>query len=679
MSAVRRPAGRVHREPGWEQEAMTRDEGLAVGREAFERRSWHEAVEVLAKADDQEPRGPADLMLLAESAWWIGRPEDATEALERAFSGYADAGESVEAALVAVQLSYLAFRRMAVPVAVGWVTQIEQLIAGEPESEAHAWLKMLNAAAALFIRQDMDEAIRLGDEAIEISQRQGSVDARAIAQSNKAQALISRGDWEEGLALIDESTAAAVSGVLDLRIASDVYCNTIAACRNTADFGRAGEWTEEADRWMRRHSLGGYPGVCRVHRAELKRMRGAWSEAEQEARLACEELERFRILDPVGLGHYEIGEVRLRMGDLDAAEESFGRAYEWGRSGQPGLALVMLARGDVDGAAEAITRAVQSRSGGDDTDKQRLVARIRLLPALAKIAVAGNDLETANAAVDEMELAASRFDRPAFEAAALTARGAVHLLEGTPAEAADALDRAWRLWREIEFPYESAEARALLGRAHGAAGDPTSAHMDLQAARTAFERLGAARDVDALNDLLGDDGGAGRDGRRVTRTFMFTDIVTSTDLVELIGDGAWEDLLHWHDKMLRSAFTEHRGDVVSGTGDGFFVAFDTAGDAVECAVAIQRRLAAHRREHGFAPFVRIGFHTAEATPQGRDYVGRGVHVAARVGALGERDDIVMSVSARDAAGVLRFPVSEGREVTLKGVTEPVEVFTIDWR
>ena len=98
---------------------------------------------------------------------------------------------------------------------------------------------------------------------------------------------------------------------------------------------------------------------------------------------------------------------------------------------------------------------------------------------------------------------------------------------------------------------------------------------------------------------------------------MFTDIVTSTDLVGLIGDDAWGELLRWHDRELRSAFANHRGEEVNHTGDGFFVAFERASDGIECAVDIQRRLARHRREHGFAPRVRIGLHTAEATREGR--------------------------------------------------------------
>jgi class 3 adenylate cyclase len=165
----------------------------------------------------------------------------------------------------------------------------------------------------------------------------------------------------------------------------------------------------------------------------------------------------------------------------------------------------------------------------------------------------------------------------------------------------------------------------------------------------------------------------------VTKTFMFTDIVTSTDLVGLIGDDAWGELLHWHDRELRSAIANHRGEEVKQTGDGFFVAFDRASDGLDCAVDIQRRLARHRHEHGFAPRVRLGIHTTEASRQGGDYRGRGVHVAARICAAAGSDEILVSGVSLDKMPATRFGLSDPRELVLKGVDEPVEVRSVNWR
>src|SRR5918996_5308974 len=154
--------------------------------------------------------------------------------------------------------------------------------------------------------------------------------------------------------------------------------------------------------------------------------------------------------------------------------------------------------------------------------------------------------------------------------------------------------------------------------------------------------------------------------RRVLKTFMFTDIVKSTNLAEAMGDTAWSELLRWHDETLRSFFAAHNGDEVSSTGDGFFVGFDSPDAAVTCAVAIQRRLAEHRKQHGFAPQVRIGLHAAEATVVADDYAGLGVHEAARVGALAEGGEILTTCDTVEAEG-LSFPLSNERRVSLKGL------------
>lgn len=164
---------------------------------------------------------------------------------------------------------------------------------------------------------------------------------------------------------------------------------------------------------------------------------------------------------------------------------------------------------------------------------------------------------------------------------------------------------------------------------------------------------------------------------RERRTFMFTDIVRSTNLVEAMGDEAWDHLLRWHDEALRSLFANYGGEEVNRIGDGFFVAFERAADGVRCAMEIQRALERHRVDHGFAPQVRIGLHQAETTREGADYQGRGVHEAARIAALAEGGEILAS---RSSVGDLSdLPLSVPRSVTLKGISEPVEVVSIAWR
>jgi class 3 adenylate cyclase len=159
---------------------------------------------------------------------------------------------------------------------------------------------------------------------------------------------------------------------------------------------------------------------------------------------------------------------------------------------------------------------------------------------------------------------------------------------------------------------------------------------------------------------------------------MFTDIVDSTRLAEAMGDDAWDTVIRGHDRVLRAAAAEHRGEEVKATGDGFFFAFPDADDALQAAVIMQRRLAEQRATQAFAPQVRIGIHQAQANRVGLDYAGIGVNQAARIGSVAEGGEIL--VSATSLSGV-RGAVSETsrRTVELKGLSEPAELVSVDWR
>ena len=652
---------------------------LETGRKAIKSHDWDGALRALLEVDQEQGLSPDDLMLLGDAHWWSAQPDDAVSAFERAFAAYVDEDRPGDAAAVGALLAYLAMRRMAISVVYGWIARVEKLLDGLPESEAHAWHKMLKVAEALVINRDLDATIRLAEETIEISERLGSP-IHALALSFKGSAMVLKGEWREGVALVDEATAMAISAGGDLREAADVYCTTMGVCSSLADYRRAGEWTEEADRWMHTNSVGGYSGICKVHRAELKRLHGSWAEAEEEARRASVELERFHILDGIGFAQYEIGEVRRRMGDFAAAEEAFTLAYEYGHPAEPGFSLLMLDRGEVEEAEKSIAGALDrlSATRDDGTFADRL-SRGLLLPARVEIALAAGHLVAARAAVEELEGVAAVYENQAWEANTLTCRGALLLHEGNADEAAAVLSKAWRMWRQIDLPYESAKTRTLLARALQATGEERSARLEFGAARSIFEQLGAVHDLRGLDKLTGEAAPASVTGSAVTKAFMFTDIVTSTDLIGLIGDDAWDKLLDWHDRALRETFGRHGGEEVRNTGDGFFVAFDRARDAIECAVQIQRRLVEHRRRHGFAPSVRIGLHRAEATRKGADYSGQGVHAAARIGDLAEGEQIVVSSDLLEAAGTVPYPTDDARSVSLKGISEPVEVHTLGWR
>jgi class 3 adenylate cyclase len=637
---------------------------LEAGREAFERRSWRDAYELLKEADDGRLTG-ADLEALAKSAWWIGKSAESISAFERSYGAFVEAGERAQAAFIALTIRREYLVKLSASVAQAWLRRAEQLLEGEPESVAHGYLAIAHGEMA-FGRGELDHALSHFDRAVEIAAGLDDRDLQTWAAMRRAQSLATSGRLDEAWVIMEDAAAAAVGGELGAHTTGVVFCNVMAACREAADYRRGSEWAEVSKSWCERQDIAGFPGVCRVHRAEFMRLTGAWAEAEAEVRRATEELFDFAPA-VAGAAFHELGEVRLRMGDLDAADEAFGQARELGDDGQPGRALLLLARGSADAAAASIRNAL------DEVEWDKL-ARARLLPAQADIAKSRADAATAGAAAAELKEIAEEFGTAAIRAVAAHTAGVAALLRKEPGEAAQRFREARKLWREIEAPYEGALETVALAEAL-AGGDPEAAKLELETARSTFRRLGAGPDLaraDALLTSLERPAAA-----REVRTFMFTDIVGSTALVEAIGDEAWHDLLHWHDQALRRCIAENAGEEVHHTGDGFFAAFSDARAAIACAGAIQRKLAEHRRDHGFAPRVRIGLHAAEATRKGDDYEGAGVHAAARIGALAEGGEVL--VSAETIEGLDGLAVGEAREVSLKGFAQPVRVVALDWR
>jgi class 3 adenylate cyclase len=650
--------------------SRTTDDPVRAGREALDRHAWNEAYEIFTAADRAGTLGGEGLWLLSWAAYWTAHPEETVEALERAYGAYLEEGDRASAAMMAFRVAEQHGMRMAMSQAQGWAARAQHLAQEDPAWPVHGWLAWMRGLMAWF-QPDFEASIACYDQAMELASGSGDRNLYWMSLHDKGHALCLLGKVDEGTALLDEAMAAVVGGELDPEVAGYVYCGMIGICSKLGDYGRAAEWTQATLRWCERQSVPAFPGVCRIHKAELMRLRGSLSRAEEEARMACEELPRFNLLSALGPANYEIGEVRRRLGDYHEAEDAYARAHQFGFNPQPGLALLMLAQGKMETAASMIRQALSDTIGNQ-------CLQIKLLAAQAEIAVAMGDVETAVSADGQLDSIVGGYPATALRALAACVRGAVRVTQGDAAGALPDLRRAQKGWQEVDAPFELAEVRMLLGRAHQELGNDEAALLELRAARAAFEQLGARPAAELAGRLLGEVAATGQAPDRVTRAFMFTDIVKSTELVGVIGDEAWEDLLAWHDQALRSLFATHRGTVAHHTGDGFFVAFEDPGSALSCAVAVQRALAEHRRAHGFAPVVRIGVHAAEATRRGQDYSGKEVHKAARIAALADGGEILATVDTVTGADG-KFRASDPRRVTVKGVTEPIEVARLEWR
>lgn len=458
------------------------DDVVARGRAAATARRWQEALDLLAAADETGRLGGDDLDALADALLWTQRPLDALAVRQRAHDAFVEEGNIPRAATMAVMLAIWFGARLRLAVAGGWFQRAQRLLEREPESAVHGFLAW---AATMFATANGEDqqACESAQRTLEIGQRFGVPDLQAIGLTLGGYVRVRQGDVGPGMAMIDEGMTWAVSGQVSPVPAQLVFCRTISTCYELGDYRRAAEWMDGIADCFERTGITGFPGDCETHRIGILIGSGAWSEGELRARDACAGMESIE-LTHVGLALSEIGDVRLRMGDLDGAAEAFAKATESAAPPQPGTALLLLARGDTAGASASIGAAL-AEAGWNK------LARARLLPAQVEIALAGADIDTARTAVAELGELAAVFASPAIVAAANTARGALLLAEGEGTSAVECLRRAADLWHDANAPYDRARTRVLLARALLQHGETGRAQGELQAARTAFESLGA--------------------------------------------------------------------------------------------------------------------------------------------------------------------------------------------
>lgn len=159
-------------------------------------------------------------------------------------------------------------------------------------------------------------------------------------------------------------------------------------------------------------------------------------------------------------------------------------------------------------------------------------------------------------------------------------------------------------------------------------------------------------------------------GCRMALTLMFTDIVASTCLIERIGDQAWHQLLTRHDAVVRAQLRRYSGREVDSAGDGFFAVFDSASDAIRCAVTVRRAL------FSLGLQIRCGVHTSECWVAGRKVSGLAVHMAARIAASAAPDEILVSKAAKELAAEEGARFLEFRCEELRGLRGIHQLFPL---
>jgi tetratricopeptide (TPR) repeat protein len=406
-------------------------------------------------------------------------------------------GDSQSAALAASWLAMflLIDSGLMAPVR-GWIRRAERLLQDTDESPAHAIMNMVQGYERLFCG-DIEAARRHAPLAVELGDRFGVTQASVIGRVCVARLALFDGDITGGLDQLDELATVLLSPDVDPLTTGMMYCELICAAQGLALHDRAREWTDVMERWGRDRGLGTIKGRCRVHRAELLRVSGPCERAEEEALLACEELRPWMRRE-FGWPLVELGNIRLRKGDLAGAETAFMTAHERAWSAQPGLSLLRLAQGRVDEASRLIAEAIDHPF--DTPWKERPpVGELQLAPlyeAQVEIACAAGDLATARRGTDALSLTADHFPSPLLRAHAQLAEARTRLLSGDSAAAKAAAVGAATLYSELGAPFDAAVARMVLARVRTQDGNSEGAQLEWRTALSAFDAYGAARHVE---------------------------------------------------------------------------------------------------------------------------------------------------------------------------------------
>jgi DNA-binding NarL/FixJ family response regulator len=376
-----------------------------------------------------------------------------------------------------------------------------RLLSDADEGPEHGYYLHMEIPALLAV--DPVAAATSAGRMQQLGERYGDESLVALGVYYEGRALVQQQRVREGLSLLDESMLTALSDALKPLWTGVIYCGLLEACHELVDLRRAKQWTEAMSRWcapLPPTSL--FPGICRVHRVELLDLQGAWEEAAAGAAEACQDLGGIDVF-AVADGHYALGELCRRRGEIAAAEEAYLCAHDAGRDPQPGLALLRLAQGRTESACASIAAALGACDRGP-------CQRVRLLAAQVEIALAAGDVGLADAAADEIAQIAAVFESDGLRAMSHRSRGAVSIAQGDPVMALGALRLAFAAWQELDVPYEVARTRALLVQAYRMLGDDDAAGREAAAARKAFADVGAGPDRRALDALDAPPGGLTR-------------------------------------------------------------------------------------------------------------------------------------------------------------------------
>src|SRR3954451_2431186 len=473
---------------------------LRAGDAELARRAFESAAAVSSAGDAIEGLARASYIALDFS--------QAIEEWELAYAAHRDQGDPVGAVRVARTLAYMYLSIVGDgAVMSGWMGRAQTLLADAPDSSEVGWVA-LNSGMFEGDRVAKEGRFR---EALAMARRFGDSDLEFVALAYLGASLVHADRTEEGMVLLDEALAAvAGSDVDDFFVLEEIFCQLFSACEYAHDVSRADQWIRIGETIARQRNLPAVSAFCRTHYGGVLTAAGRWPEADVTL------TEAVRLW---GLGHRSLrggalarlADLRVRQGRFEEAEQLLDGMTGHLDAARP-LAAIQLANRETARAKDTLERGLVQldRSGS---------AFARLLSLLVDVHIAAGTLEKAEGAVQRLEACAARHRSDYLAATAALARGRVCVASGI-GDPQSCLREALAGFDRAQMPMELAHSRLELASAL-IADRPEVAMAEARAALEGFERLHAARHVDAAAAVLrslgvrsatGGKGGSGAGG-----------------------------------------------------------------------------------------------------------------------------------------------------------------------
>ena len=462
---------------------------LDEARTSVAQRAWDRAYERYATVAASRPLDADDLERFAKSAYWLGHADESISLREAAYAATSRVG-TTNARPVRAHAPAGAPREHAGRRGAAWLKRAEHLLEGRPDSfadtaPADGYLAIAHADAAR-ARGDFARALGLVDRASRIGEGSSDPNLRAWAMMRRALFLVDEGRLGEGDRLMEDVAASAAAGGL-----GGVHDRSRPHQRDEPvprprELPSGLEWSDAARRWLARQPTRGFAGICGIHRSQLSgcsatsrtpggcgsrvRRSGGGEPGPRRPRAA------------------RVGEVRLRLGDLDGAAVAFDMRRSSARTHSPG------------------SRCCGSRRTIRPRRSRRSTAASREPPSTASPGLAcwqrkrrspgppPTRSEPGLHGTSSAEIA-EQLPSPAVRAASAWAEGIAALAEDDPETASRHLEHAREGWSVVSAPYETAKADVALAEAALQRGDVNDATARLRSAGAAFERLGAKGDA----------------------------------------------------------------------------------------------------------------------------------------------------------------------------------------